>query len=149
MRRLLVAAGVLILLAGAAAAYSESKHRYGGDVRGSTVEYVRTQTAASPQPDALVSPVFGGVPQHLHVGVGKIRPPFRRDWVSGGTSLIEFPPAIAFHYLYYASLNGNLIAVSARNGRRLWTIHVGRCEAAGPAVNRLGRGSVFEAFLNK
>ncbi|MFL5960692.1 MAG: PQQ-binding-like beta-propeller repeat protein [Gaiellaceae bacterium] len=149
MRRLLVAAGVLILLAGAAAAYYESKHRYGGDVRGSTVEYVRTQTAASPQPDALVSPVFGGVPQHLHVGVGKIRPPFRRDWVSGGTSLVEFPPAIAFHYLYYASLNGNLIAVSIRNGLRLWTVHEHRCEAASPAVTRLGRGSVFEAFLNR
>ena len=92
--------------------------------------------------------MFGGEPQHLHVGVGKVRPPFRRDWVTGGTSLVEFPPAIAFHYLYYASLNGNLIAVSTRNGRRLWTIHVGRCEAASPAVNRLEGGSVFETFLN-
>jgi outer membrane protein assembly factor BamB len=93
--------------------------------------------------------MFGGEPQHLHVGFGKLRPPFRRDWVTGGTSLVEFPPAIGFHYLYYASLNGNLIAVSAANGRRLWTLHVGRCEAASPAVNRLGRGSVFETFLNR
>ena len=93
--------------------------------------------------------MFGGEPQHLHVGVGKVRLLFRRDWVTGGTSLIEFPPAIAFHYLYYASLNGNLIAVSTRNGRRLRTIPVGRREAAGPGVNRLGRGSVFETFLNK
>ncbi|HKB92618.1 MAG TPA: PQQ-binding-like beta-propeller repeat protein, partial [Gaiellaceae bacterium] len=82
-------------------------------------------------------------------GVGKLRPPFRRDWITGGTSLVEFPPAIAFHYLYYASLNGDLIAVSTRNGRRLWTFHVGRCEAASPAANRLGRGSVFETFLNR
>jgi outer membrane protein assembly factor BamB len=92
--------------------------------------------------------MFGGEPQHLHVGIGKVRPPFRLDWVAGGTSLVEFPPAIAFHYLYYAALNGNLIAVSARTGRRLWTVPVGRCEAAGPAVNRLGRGSVYETFLN-
>lgn len=151
MRRLLVVAGVLILLAGIGAAYYESTHRFGGSVRGTTTEFVPTETVAPPQPSegSLVSPLFGGVPQHLHVGVGKLRPPFRLDWVTGGTSLVEFPPAIGFHYLYYASLNGNLIAASAKNGRRLWTVHVGRCEAASPAVNRLGRGSVFETFLNR
>jgi outer membrane protein assembly factor BamB len=151
MRRLILVVGILILLAGIGAAYYESTHRFGGSVRGTTTEFDSTETATPPQPSAgsLVSPMFGGVPQHLHVGVGKLRPPFRRDWVTGGTSLIEFPPAIGFHYLYYASLNGNLIAVSTRNGRRLWTVHVGRCEAASPAVNRLGRGSVFETFLNR
>ena len=151
MRRLLVVAGVLILAVGIAAAYYESTNRYGGSVRGTSTEFEPTRTVAPPQPSetSIVSPMFGGVPQHLHVGVGKLRPPFRRDWVTGGTSLIEFPPSIAFGYLYYASLNGNLIAVSTRTGRRLWTVHVGRCEAAGPAVNRLGRGSVFETFLNK
>jgi outer membrane protein assembly factor BamB len=150
MRRLIVVAGILILVGAIGAAYYESTHRFAGSVRGTTTEFDRTQTVAPPQPSetSLVSPMFGGVPQHLHVGVGKVRPPFRRDWVTGGTSLIEFPPAIAFHYLYYASLNGNLIAVSTRNGRRLWTVHVKRCEAAGPAVTRLGRGSVFETFLN-
>jgi outer membrane protein assembly factor BamB len=150
MRRLLVAAGVLILLAaGIGTAYYESTHRFGGDVKGTSTEFAPTQTVAAPPPGPLVSPVFGGVPQHLHVGVGHLRPPFRRDWVSGGTSLVEFPPAIGFHYLYYASLNGNLIAVSTRNGRRLWTVHVGRCEAASPAVDRLARGSVYETFLNR
>jgi outer membrane protein assembly factor BamB len=151
MRRLLLAVGVLVLLGAIGAAYYESTHRFGGSVRGSTTEFVPTQTVVPPKPSesSLVSPMFGGVPQHLHVGVGKLRPPFKRDWTTGGTSLIEFPPAIGFHYLYYASLNGNFIAVSARNGRRLWTDHVGRCEAASPAVNRLSRGSVFETFLNK
>jgi outer membrane protein assembly factor BamB len=149
MRRLLVVAGVLIVLAGIGTAYYASTHRYGGDVKGTSTEFDPTQTVASPPPGSLVSPLFAGVPQHLHVGTGHVRPPFRRDWVSGGTSLVEFPPAIAFHYLYYASLNGNLDAVSTRNGRRLWTVHVGRCEAASPAVDRLGRGSVYETFLNK
>jgi outer membrane protein assembly factor BamB len=150
--RLLVVAVVLILLGGGiGAAYYESTHRFGGSVRGTTAEFDPTQTVAPPQPSttSLVSPMFAGVTQHLHVGVGKLRPPFRLDWITGGTSLVEFPPAIGFNYLYYASLNGNLIAVSARNGRRLWTLPVGRCEAASPAVNRLGRGSVFETFLNR
>jgi outer membrane protein assembly factor BamB len=148
-RRLLVAVGVLIVLAGAGTAYYASHHHYGGNVEGSSVEYVPTQTVAVPTREPLVSPMFGGEPQHLHVGVGRVKPPFHLDWVSGGTSLIEFPPAVAFHYLYYASLNGNLIAVSTRNGRRLWTVHVGRCEASSPAADRLGRGSVYETFLNK
>jgi outer membrane protein assembly factor BamB len=150
MRRLLVVAGLVILLGGGAAAWYVSQHRYGSDVRGSTTEFDSTETVPAVRPaEPIVSPMFGGGPQHLHVGVGHVRPPFRRDWVSGGTALVEFPPAIAFHYLYYASLNGNLIAVSTRNGRRLWTVHVGRCEAASPAANRLGRGSVFETFLNR
>jgi outer membrane protein assembly factor BamB len=151
-RRLLIALGVLIVLAavGGGAAYYLSKHRFGGNVTGSsTVEFDPTQTVASPHRQPLVSPMFGGVPQHLHVGIGHVRPPFRLVWTSGGTSLVEFPPAIAFHYLYYASLNGNMIALSTRNGRRLWTVHVGRCEAASPAADRLGRGSVYETFLNK
>ncbi len=150
MRRILVAVGVLIVLAAAiGTAYYESTHRFGGSVKGTSTEFDPTQTVAAPQPGPLVSPMFGGDPQHLHVGVGRVRPPFRRDWVAGGTSLVEFPPAIGFHYLYYASLNGNLIAVSTRNGRRLWTAHVGRCESASPAVNRYARGSVFETFLNR
>lgn len=149
MRRLLVVAGILILVGAIGSAYYESTHRFGGSVRGTSTEFDPTQTVAAPPAGSIVSPMFGGESQHLHVGVGKLRPPFRLDWVSGGTSLVEFPPAVAFNYLYYASLNGNLIAVSARNGRRLWTVPVGRCEAASPAVNRLGRGSVFEAFLNK
>jgi outer membrane protein assembly factor BamB len=150
MRRIVVVAGVMVLLAaGIGTAYYESTHRFGGSKRGTSTEFDATQTAPASQPGQLVSPVFGGNPQHLHVGVGKIRPPLRLDWVSGGTSLVEFPPAIGFHYLYYAALNGNLLAVSTRTGRRLWTVHVNRCEASSPAVNRFGRGSVYETFLNR
>src|SRR6266566_4223091 len=148
MRRLLVVVGLLVLFAGGGTAYYVSTHRFGGSVIGSSTEFDPTQSVASPQPGPLVSPMFGGTPQHLHVGVGRVRPPFRLAWVAGGTSLVEFPPAIAFQYLYYASFNGNLIAVSTRNGRRLWTVHVHHREAASPAVDRLGHGSVFGAFLS-
>jgi outer membrane protein assembly factor BamB len=149
MRRLLAVAGILILLGGLGAAWYEKTHRFGGSIRGTSTEFDPTQEVAPPPAGSIVSPMFGGEAQHLHVGIGKVRPPFRLDWVSNGTSLVEFPPAVAFHYLYYAALNGNLIAVSTRNGRRLWTDHVGRCEAASPAANRLEGGSVFETFLNK
>jgi outer membrane protein assembly factor BamB len=148
MRRLLLVAGVLIVLAGVGTAYYVKKHRFGGSVRGTSTEFDTTQIAPPPKPGPLVSPMFGGNPQHLHLGVGRLRPPFRRDWIAGGASLVEFPPAIAFHYLYYATFSGDLVAVSTKNGRRLWTMHVGRKQAASPAVDRLGRGTVYETFLS-
>jgi outer membrane protein assembly factor BamB len=148
MRRLLLVAGVLIVLAGVGTAYYVKKHRFGGSVRGTSTEFDTRQIATPPRSGLLVSPMFGGNPQRLHVGVGRLRPPFRRDWIARGSSLVEFPPAVAFHHLYYATLSGDLIAVSTGNGRRLWTIHVNRKEAASPAVDRLGGGTVYEAFLS-
>jgi outer membrane protein assembly factor BamB len=147
MRRLIVAAGLVIVLGGAGTAYYVSKHRFGGSVRGTSTEFSVTQIAAPPGPGPLVSPMFGGNPQHLHVGVGRLRPPFRKDWFAYGTSLIEFPPAIAFGRLFYATIAGNLIAVSTKDGSRLWKIPVHRTEAASPAVSRHGGGTVFETFL--
>jgi outer membrane protein assembly factor BamB len=41
-----------------------------------------------------------------------------------------------------------MIAVSAKNGRRLWSVPINRCEAASPAVSHLFHGTVFETFLN-
>ena len=82
MRRLILFAGVLILAAGIATAYYESKHRFEGGMKGTSTEFDPTQTVAAPAAGSIVSPMFGGEPQHLHVGVGKVRPPFRLDWVS-------------------------------------------------------------------
>ena len=67
MRRLLVVAGVLILAVGIAVAYYESTNRYGGSVRGTSTEFDPTRTVAAPQPSetSILSPMFGGVPQHL------------------------------------------------------------------------------------
>ncbi len=150
MRRFLVVAGILILVAGAASAYYVTRHRFGGNVIGSPSGFVKTDTVPAPSAGSgLVSPMFGGVPEHLHVGIGHVRPPFHLDWQASGTSLVEFPPALAFHYLYYATLSGNLVAVSTRTTRRLWTVHVHRCEAAGPAVDKFRGGTVFETFLNR
>ena len=111
-RRFLVVAGVVILLAGAAAAYYLTKDRFGGDVLGSSSGCVSTQIVEPPSTvSGLVSPMFGDVPERLHVGVGHVRPPFRLAWTSHGTSLIELPPALAFDRLYYATLAGDLSAV--------------------------------------
>src|SRR3974377_574384 len=97
MRRLLLVAGLLILLAGAATAYEVSKHRFGPNVKGSSsTEFVPTQTAPPPYKGVLPAPMFGAGPQRLHVAAGSVRPPLGQEWVTGGLSLVEFPPAIGF-----------------------------------------------------
>src|SRR5262249_19627384 len=75
MRRLLVVLGVLILLAGAiGTAYYESTHRLAGSGKGTSTEFDPPQTVAAPPAGSIVSPMFGGEPQHLHVGIGNVRP---------------------------------------------------------------------------
>ena len=125
MRRLLVVAGVLIVVAGVGTAYYVSKHHYGGNVKGTSTEFDPTQTAvpSKPHESSIVSPVFGGVPQHLHVGVGKLRPPFRLVWVSAAPrSSSSARRRVPLPLLRHAGRN--LVAVSTRNGLRLWTVHV-------------------------
>jgi outer membrane protein assembly factor BamB len=151
-RRFFVIAGVLILVlvAGAASAYYITKHRFGGTVVGSSSGFNSTETGPTPtRHRGIVSPMFGVGPEHLHVGVGHVRPPFPLNWTANGGSLIEFPPAVAFHHLYYATFAGKLKAISTTDGSTLWKIPVGRCEAAGPAVSSYKGGTVFETFLNR
>src|SRR3954452_15280660 len=100
MRRFLVVAAVVVIAGGAAAAYFLTRDRFGGDIFGSSTGYISTQIEKPPSATGgIVSPTFGGVPQRLHLGHGHVRPPFRLAWQAGGTSLVEFPPALAFHYL--------------------------------------------------
>ena len=152
-RRILVAVGVLVVIiiaAGAATAYYVTNHRFGGDVVGSSSGFVSTQTAPPPKHRGEIDwPMFGVGPEHLHVGAGHVRPPFKLDWTANGSSLIEFPPAVAFHRLYYATLSGKLKAAATSTGKKMWGIPVGRCEAAGPAVSAYKAGTVYETFLNR
>ncbi|HUJ55228.1 MAG TPA: PQQ-binding-like beta-propeller repeat protein [Gaiellaceae bacterium] len=150
MRRLLIVAGAFVLLAGIAAGVYEARHPFGGSVLGSpTVEFDRARTVPTrPADTAIPVPMFGGVPQRVHVGIGRVRPPFRLDWVIGGRAFIEFPPSIGFHRLYYANAQGDLIAISAKTGARAWVHHLKHCLAASPAIDRNHRGSVYMTFLN-
>src|SRR5205814_1362045 len=94
------------------------------DVRGvSTVDFGPTTTAPVIRPRArLAWPMFGreATRQAAAAGVG-VRPPFRRVWVAGGRSLIEFPPAVGYGRIFFGDGAGRVIALDAFTGRRLWT----------------------------
>lgn len=143
---------VLLLLLGAGAALVlprvEASRR---DVRGSsTVEFTTTPTPAPPPRPELAWPMFGrDAARTAAVATRRVGPPFRRLWVAGGRSLIEFPPALAYGRLYYADGGGRVYAVSARTGSRAWRYDAHRSVAASPAVGAYAHGTVYESFLNR
>lgn len=151
MRKLALGAAALLVLA-AVAAYALYRKHLSRDVRGSsTVEFVTTATPKPPAaPGPIAWPTFGYDDERVRVAPPtRLRPPFRVAWTAGGSSLLEFPPAIAFRRLYLANGSGNFIAVSARTGARAWTFRTGRCVAASPAIGRAYRGTVYETFLER
>jgi outer membrane protein assembly factor BamB len=141
----------LVLVAGAAVAVVVYRKHAGHDVRGSsTVEFVPTAIPKPRLPPAapIVWPTFGFDNARLHVGPpSKLRPPFRTDWVAGGRSLLEFPPAIAFGRLFLANGDGQVFALDTSTGRRAWVYDARRCTAASPAVGTYRHGTVYEALL--
>jgi outer membrane protein assembly factor BamB len=148
-----LAAAVLLVAAGGATAVILDRLGAGRDVRGSsTVEFVTSApatTASTRTAERPAWPMFGrdGTRQAA-LQNAKVRPPYRRVWVAGGRSLIEFPPAIAYGHLYYADGGGRVYAVSTATGSRDWQYDARRGSAATPAVGPYAHGTVYAAFLN-
>jgi outer membrane protein assembly factor BamB len=147
MKRTLALVAVVAL----GAAVAVAVHRLGEmrDVHGSpTVEYTPATTPAPPARSPLPWPMFGRDPARTAAANG-VRPPFRRIWVAGGRSLIEFPPVAAYGRLYYTDGGGRLYAISAATGARAWRYDAHRGSAASPAVGPYGHGTVYAALLNR
>lgn len=141
---------MLCLLGGLSIAFVLYRQHLSQAVRGSsTVEFQPTQAPKAPRVQGAIDwPQFGYGAVRTHVGPsGEIRPPFRVRWVAGGSSLLEFPPAIGYGRLFVANGAGQLLALDARSGLRAWTFQTGRCVASSPAIGREEFGTVYESFL--
>jgi outer membrane protein assembly factor BamB len=154
VKRVLLGLLVLVVLAaGALAAFVFYRKHEGRDVRGSTtVEFVPTIAPAPPPPRdpetlKVPWPTYGLVPERTRAlaGLG-LRPPFRKLWTYHATSLIEFPPAIGWGRLYFATNAGEFTAINTRTGKRAWRFKAHRCVAAAPAIDG---GVVFQSFMNR
>jgi outer membrane protein assembly factor BamB len=151
-RLLIVLGGLVLAVCVAVGSVVVYEQRRGHDVKGSpAVEFHRHAVPKPPRVlGAIEWPMFGFNPQRLHVApVTNARPPFRPAWKAGGSSLIEFAPAIAFNRLYFANGAGSVIAISSRTGARAWHYDTKRCVASSPAVDRYQHGTVYESFLNR
>jgi outer membrane protein assembly factor BamB len=150
MKRLLVAAALLVLAAaGAGGAYLLHLRSESRDVRGSsTEEFVETAEpppATAPEIPGVTWPNYGYNRERLRTVDYAHRPPYRIAWRFRARNLIEFPPAIAYGRIYFANNSGVLFAVNAETGKRAWRFRSGRCQAASPAVSN---HVVFMTFLN-
>lgn len=138
-----------MLALGVAGAYTLKVWYEGRDVRGSsTVEFVPTETApALPAPPGVVWAMYGFDPERLRVGSGiDLTPPFRTLWTFRARSLVEFPPAVAYGRLFFANNAGDVFAISAASGKKIWEVETDRCQAMSPAV---GAHVVYATFLNR
>ena len=151
MRRLLIALAVAaVLAAGALAAYVVHRLHQDADIRGSTTtEFVTTQAAPPPPPRTWPWPMYGYSINRTRSVQIPLRPPFRVAWRYQAGSLVEFPPAVGFHRLFFATNKGTFTAISARTGKRAWKYASNRCVSASPAIGPHAHGTVYEAFLNR
>lgn len=156
MRRWIILGVVLVLLIaiGLGIAYVLHVRHESRDIRGSsTVEFTTTTTTATPlvvpgpKEPGIEWPMYGHDPERLRVATGvSLAPPYKRDWTFHAQSLVEFPPALAYGRLYFATNAGVVDAISATTGKRAWHFVSGRCQAMSPAV--LGR-TIYATFLNR
>jgi outer membrane protein assembly factor BamB len=155
MRRAALAVALVIVLAvgtfGAFVLYRKHQSR---NVRGSSnVELVPTLPAQKRTERALRIapwPMFGYTVNGIRFADGiRVRPPFRRLWASGGSTLLEFQPAVAFGRLYLVNAYGDVLALNAETGKRAWRLRTRRCAASSPAVSRIMRGTVYVSLLNR
>jgi outer membrane protein assembly factor BamB len=155
MKRVALALVVLIIVAaGALAAFVLYRNYQSRNIRGSsTEEFVKTQAAPERTPRELKIvpwPLFGYTVNGIRFADGiRVRPPFRRLWASGGSTLLEFPPAIGYGRLYLVNAYGDVIAINARTGKRAWRFQGRRCAASSPAVSRIMHGTVYVSLLNR
>jgi outer membrane protein assembly factor BamB len=151
MRRLLIVlAGLAVLVGGALAAFVIHRLQESGDIRGSaSVEYVTTERQAAPPSPKTPWPTYGFDAQRTRSVQLGLRPPFVRVWRYHAGSLVEFPPAIGYHRLFFSTNSGAFTAISERTGKRAWRRLMHRCVAASPALGPHSHGTVYAVFLNR
>jgi|SRR5579859_3908097 len=152
MRRrvLIVLAALAVLFGGAVVAFVVHRLQEAKNVRGSsTVEYVTSEPRPTPLPPKVQWPTYGFDVDRTRAVELPLKPPFRPIWRYQASSLIEFPPSIAFDRLYFATNGGTFTAISAKTGKRAWIYHAHRCVAASPAIGLYAHGTVYETFLNQ
>jgi outer membrane protein assembly factor BamB len=153
-RAALAIAVLLVLAAGALAAFVLYRKHQSRNVRGSsTVEFVTSQASVQRTPRELKIipwPMFGYAATGIRFADGiPVRPPYRRLWASGGSTLLEFPPAIAYGRLYLVNAYGVVAALNTKTGKRAWKYNGHRCAASSPAISKVLHGTVYVTMLNR
>ena len=138
MRRGLVAAAVLLVLAGGAAAFVLLHSP--GNVSHPNLEFT-SPTTLRPKPAPKVAPAFewprygyDAARTRYFASGHRLDPPFRVGWKFEDFALLEFPPVIYGRTLFLLDDDGSAKALDAATGHKLWETKVGTLAAASPAL---------------
>jgi outer membrane protein assembly factor BamB len=149
LRRVLVAAGILAVVAGGVIAFLLLHSP--GNVSHPNLEFTRPTTTTPPKPRGAVFqwPVYGYDASRTRdfPSGGRLDPPFRVGWRFQDFALLEFPPVIYGHTLFLVDDDGSAKAIDARTGHKLWETKVGTLAAASPALG-VAQGVVFIPVLS-
>lgn len=144
-RRWLVALAVVVLLIAGAVAFV-LLHKPGNVSHPNVPFTTPTTTATTPPPtkkkppkDVVAHfqwPLYGYNFDRTRAFTGEsnLHPPFRVGWRFGGNALIEFPPVIDGHVMYFIDDGATAKAVNTKNGKQIWKTHLGTLSAASPAI---------------
>ena len=143
-RLLLLAGGVLLVLAIAAVLFV-LLHKP-GNVSRPNLSFTAPQTTptlttkkptATSAPDHFQWRLYGYNLQRTRAFTGQpnLHPPFRVGWHFGHNALIEFPPVIYGHTLFFIDDGATVKSVDALTGKQFWAKRVGRLSAASPAFD--------------
>jgi outer membrane protein assembly factor BamB len=145
LRRVLVAVGVLLVVAGGVTAFLLL--HMPGNVSNPGVAFTRpTSTPDSPPFDWPTYGYDAARTRYFPSG-SKLDPPFRVGWRFEDYALLEFPPVIYGHTLYQVDDDGSAKGIDARTGHKLWETKLGMLAAASPAVGA-AQGLVFIPILS-
>jgi outer membrane protein assembly factor BamB len=151
----LVAAAVLLVLAGGAVAFvlAHSPH----NVSHPNVEFTNPTTTTPPTTSAPTKPTvdnfawprygFDAERTHFYPGPNAPEPPLQVGWRFQDFALLEFPPVIYRNTLYLLDDQGAAKALDKRTGHKLWETKVGSLAAASPAL-ATSQGLLYVALLS-
>ena len=148
MKRRWIALTALLLLAGMAlGGYVYARNRT-GSIYHPHARFVPQANPTLPKrgPERFSWPLYGYTANHAryYPAPASLRPPFRKVWAVGGSSLREFPPVLSENRIFQLTDNGVLTAIDKWDGQILWSRGLGALSASSPAV---GGNTVYATVL--
>jgi outer membrane protein assembly factor BamB len=145
LRRGLVAAAVVLVVAGGATAFILLHAP--GNVSHPNLQFTQPTTTSAPPPrphkrrhvvDNFLWPWYGydAGRTRFFAAPAKLAPPLHVGWRFGDGALLEFPPVISGHRLFVLDDNGVARALNTVNGHVIWHRAVGTLAASSPAIAR-------------
>ena len=148
-RRVLVAMGILALIAGGVVAFVLLHSP--GNVSHPNLEFTRPTTTSAPKQEAAAFqwPAYGyqATRTRYFPSGSTLDPPFQVGWRFEDYALLEFPPVLQGHTLYLIDDDGSAKGIDARTGHKLWETKLGTLAAASPAIGA-AQGLVFFPILS-